>query len=349
MEAEPNQIKLLKALEERNAFIETVLQNLPIGIAVNKIDDGETTIVNKQFSETYGWPTNDLTDVSSFFKNVYPEEAYRNEIMGRVMNDIESGDPKRMMWSNITVTTQTGEQRVVNAKNIPLYDQNLMISTVTDVTNEYKQADEIRRTKANQDALINCIHDMIWSVDTNLHLITANHAFLETIELIIGEKPREGDHVLFKGFGDEQLGKWKQYYKRALTGEQFTVKDQHYNPTTQSIQYSSICLNPMINEAGDIFGVACYSQDITQNTLNILELQHRELLITQQNKQLAEIARMNAHDIRRPVASILGLIPLLKETTKLKYTKELLQYLEMATKELDTIIKRIIERTCTEN
>lgn len=345
MTAETNTAQLLKALEERNAFIETILQNLPIGVAVNTVDDGKATAVNKRFSEIYGWPDQDLADVLGFFNNLYPEEGYRNEIMTRVMGDIQSRDPERMIWNNIIITRNTGEKRIVNAKNIPLYDQNLMISTVMDVTNEYQQASEIQRTKANLRALVNGIHDIIWSVDTSMHLITANDAFVEMVKALTGEIIKEGDDVLVKEFGDERLEKWKRNYERALNGERFIVSNEHYNPITQATRYSSISLSPMTNEDGGVFGVACYSQDITQNMLNILELKERESLIIHQNEQLTEIAQINAHEIRRPVASILGLIHLLKETGGVEPTKELLQYLEKAATQLDAIIKRIIDRT----
>lgn len=261
------------------------------------------------------------------------------------MADIQSRDPERMVWNNIVITMHTGEKRIVNAKNIPLYDQNLMIATVIDVTNEYRQANEIRRTKVNLKTLINGIHDMIWSVDTRMCLITANDAFVEMVRSLTGETIKEGDSVLLKEFGDERLGKWKRNYERAFNGERFNINNEHYNPITHATRYSSISLSPMMNEDGHIFGVACYSQDITQNTLNILELKEHESLITHQNEQLIEIAQINAHEIRRPVASILGLIHLLKEADEIESTKELLQYLEKAACQLDGVIKRIIDKT----
>ncbi len=207
------------------------------------------------------------------------------------------------------------------------------------------EAEEIQRTKANLDALINCTQDLIWSVDANMRLITANYSFLEMVEAITGEPMREGDCVLFKEFGEERLEKWRQHYTRALKGERFTVHNEQYNPLKNNIRYSSISLNPMINVNGDIFGVACFSKDTTQNILNIQEIKENELRITQQNEQLHEIAEINAHEIRRPVASILGLTHLLKETGGMESNKEILQHLETAAEELDAIIKRIVDKT----
>jgi PAS domain-containing protein len=54
-------------LKNRNAFIETILNNLPIGLAVNKIADRKTIYLNDKFKEIYGWPKNAFTDVDNLF------------------------------------------------------------------------------------------------------------------------------------------------------------------------------------------------------------------------------------------------------------------------------------------
>ena len=121
-------------LKERNRFIETVLKNLPIGIAVNKTDDSKTVLLNDHFASVYGWHESDLKDVHSFFEKVYPDENNRKKVMEKIFEDMESGDPERMKWENVPITTKDGNQRFVNAQNIPIPGQNFMISTVQDVT-----------------------------------------------------------------------------------------------------------------------------------------------------------------------------------------------------------------------
>ena len=60
------------------------------------------------------------------------------------MEDINSGYPERMHWEGFMITTKTGEKRFLEARNIPLPDQNLMISIAWDIT-ERKQAEEAKR------------------------------------------------------------------------------------------------------------------------------------------------------------------------------------------------------------
>lgn len=81
-----------------------------------------------------------------------------------------------------------------------------------------------------------------------------------------------------------------------------------------------------------LLGIA---EDITERIEFIETLQER-------NKQLEEIAWLNAHEIRRPVASILGLMSLLdKDNLANPENKEIIILLEKMVKELDIVIGNI--------
>ncbi len=138
-----------KEVLRQKTFIQTVLDNLPIGVAVNAYDSGKASYMNKKFVETYGWPEEELKDIDRFFYLVYPDKEYREQIRQRVEADIKSGDPERMRWDNISIVTAKGEQRIVNSINIPLFEQNIMVSTVQDSTQSWnnKYAIEKERDK----------------------------------------------------------------------------------------------------------------------------------------------------------------------------------------------------------
>ncbi|SNS17942.1 PAS domain S-box-containing protein [Belliella buryatensis] len=157
--------------DKKSKFIEITLNNLPIGIAVNEVDSGYATLMNKQFSKIYGWPEETLTDISEFFNKVYPDPAYRKEITSRILADIESKDPNRMAWSEIEITTQKGEKRIVSAKNIPLYEQNIMISTVIDETNKVNAERALKLSNERFHYATLAISDAIWDWDMEAHTV----------------------------------------------------------------------------------------------------------------------------------------------------------------------------------
>jgi PAS domain S-box-containing protein len=145
--AEESRQKYQEDLEKRNHFIQTILDNLPIGLAVNSIDDAQAVYINKKFEQIYGWPRELIKDIGTFFQKAYPDPEYREKIMTRVLADIASGDPEKMAWDGVEITRQDGEKRVISAKNIPLHEQNLMISTVQDVTENTRLQNQLLQAR----------------------------------------------------------------------------------------------------------------------------------------------------------------------------------------------------------
>lgn len=72
------------------------------------------------------------------------------------------------------------------------------------------------------------------------------------------------------------------------------------------------------------------------------ELKEKELRILKQNEQLREIAQINSHVIRRPVATILGLMNILdKNCVYGEENLEIMEHLITSTEELDAVIRQI--------
>jgi len=145
--AELNLKEKNEELKRKNTFIQTILDNLPIGLALNDIDKGQATYMNKKFEEIYGWTSAELTSIASFFEKIYPDEEYRRRITERIIADINSGDPEKMYWENISVTRKDGSTRIVNAANIPLTEQNTMVSTVMDITMLHQIQNDLIKAK----------------------------------------------------------------------------------------------------------------------------------------------------------------------------------------------------------
>jgi diguanylate cyclase (GGDEF)-like protein/PAS domain S-box-containing protein len=136
---------LERELRRRNRFIETILDNLPIGLAVNALDMSKVGYVNARFQEIYGnWVEGSLRDAESFFERICPDARDRERIRRDVLANEGGGEYRRLQWDDIRVTGRDGLSRIVQASNIPLPEHGLMISTVQDVTDR-KLAEEALR------------------------------------------------------------------------------------------------------------------------------------------------------------------------------------------------------------
>ncbi|MEN9572061.1 MAG: Phytochrome-like protein cph1 [Bacteroidota bacterium] len=147
-----------------------------------------------------------------------------------------------------------------------------LVGVLKDITEDKLQQEEILRIKSNYESLINNINDLIWSIDEHYCLITANNAFLNSIKLSTGKVPLPGENILNKEYGPEINNRWKKYYQRALSGEAFNTKEEVHIPGMTKKSYVAISINPMYNQHGEITGVACFAKDITEDTLNLLQL-----------------------------------------------------------------------------
>lgn len=89
------------------------------------------------------------------------------------------------------------------------------------------------------------------------------------------------------------------------------------------------------------------SQELVVTQSQYEELKQHELKILKQNETLRQIAWQQSHEVRGPVANILGLIDIIRtdKTLKPEGIEECLTYLFQATKELDKIIHKIVEKS----
>ncbi len=141
-----SRIQAEKTLREREEFIRTVLDNLPVGVAVNTVSpDVRFEYMNELFPRLYGTNREAMTAPEGFWEAAYPEPEFRGKIHGMVMADCASGSSERMCWADVPITRQD-ETRFVTARNIPLPDTNLMISTVWDVTERKMAEEELRKS-----------------------------------------------------------------------------------------------------------------------------------------------------------------------------------------------------------
>jgi signal transduction histidine kinase len=124
-------------------------------------------------------------------------------------------------------------------------------------------------------------------------------------------------------------------YQVALTGT--TVKYEREVKYLNETIWWFVTFEPGYNQEGEIIGISYNAYDITERKLH-------EQQIMAQNNSLKNIAHIQSHELRRPVASILGLMELFK-SNNYQATKEELLMMEYAAKELDDKIRNIVTFT----
>jgi len=120
----------------------------------------------------------------------------------------------------------------------------------------------IRSDQQNLNSLINTTSDEIWSFDTNYCLLSFNEAYKDSVKSKYGMEAVSGASVLGEGQSKRKIF-WILLYDRALTGVQIR-EETYYNNPDGTITYYEIRINPILDDAGLVKGVACFATDITE-------------------------------------------------------------------------------------
>ncbi|MDN4164883.1 transporter substrate-binding domain-containing protein [Cytophagales bacterium LB-30] len=216
-----------------------------------------------------------------------------------------------------------------------------IIGAIDDRTTELEKEAQLLFEKNNTEALINNTHDLIWSVDTKLRLLSANKPYINYIRKITGLHTKLGDPVLvYNGLSTQEVITWQKYYDIALSGKTIT-KEIHLEANQHEAEkWIEVTFNP-IYKYTSVIGVAVNARDIT-------ERKKYTLAIEKQNSKLKEIAWIQSHEVRAPLARIMSIAMLIAETPPEEALfAELLHQLTESTHELDTIVYAISERAET--
>lgn len=266
-----------------------ILKASPVPTAVFRVDNRYSLILaNTAYTNLFGIQDADILNKSVFEIFLSDDIQVKGDFIPGVVQSLqkvfESGSPDRICNAELSIHSRDSsvtERLCIDLENTPVKEDGV-VKYICQSVLQYQDpglpfrptgAAETLRTKINQEALINSSDDLIWSVDTDFKIITANRAFLSSLKNATGRDLQEGDSVLDDVFSDDIRTTWKGYYDRTLRGDHFTVKEEVFNSLKNRIDYSVVSFSPMRNEQGEIFGAACYSKDITNDTLVMIDLQ----------------------------------------------------------------------------
>ena len=328
-----NSKNLIKGQKEQ---FDSILSTLSDAIWSIRADTLELIYANQAFYTLFGFSPEEMTaDIDPFFSLIHPDDQmnFRRSMQGVTY----AGSAKVEYRYNHRDGTQKILQAHVSLIKGSEGKPDTLNGVTVDVTNERTLQDKIRKSEQNLLATINNTKDLIWSVNTNLEIIFCNKPYQEYIYQLSRTIPRPGDYVLGEWGSDSFINQRKNDYNRALAGESFiTVMEENFNG---AILYKEFSNNPILDHDGKIIGVNCIARDISEQRRQFMKIQ-------EQNEKLIEIAWIQSHKVRSPVAKILGLAELFDyEANGNENNCEILEMMKSSTKELDSIIKEVVEKT----
>ncbi|MCS6821719.1 MAG: PAS domain S-box protein [Microscillaceae bacterium] len=201
---------------------------------------------------------------------------------------------------------------------------------VTEVDKRKRAEDKLKQSEYILRAIYHSTSEGIVFIDKNLKIQYCNQVIRELTKKNFGREAQPGDNPL--DFIVPSLKKeFETYYQTVLQGK--SIRTEKFDGK----EWWLFSLFPVYDREHNFVG-------ITHNVKNITERKQNELKIIAQNEILKQVAWKQSHEVRRPVANILGLINLINEERHSEYFDTYLNLLEKVATELDQIIRHIVEQ-----
>ncbi len=234
-----------------------------------------------------------------------------------------------------------------NAEILPLENQNkfeglvfkndLVTFLSSKSTNQEKQLqrndEEIKKSEEILNAIYNSTHSVRFLVSPDYTILFFNKTADEKTGLP-HNKFKIGDNIInyAKDILNTTDSNFKSDFDAALQGE-YVVRENEIQHHDHLLWFKTEYY-PVYTD-NKLIVVSISSRDISERKKN-------EIFIKKQNDALSDIIFFQSHEVRRPVANILGIISILDKSNLSKENKNQIELLDISVKELDNIIKTIV-------
>lgn len=328
------------AIQRNDATLQKINQNLnnKLKAIIDSTTDGNVLIspdfkvliankmAQKRVKEIYG-------------KQLKEGDDFKQYIIKGTEDDFMTDFKKALKGESVKVEKELfiehGATIWIEAYYFPVYNHlNELIGVTfnsTDITERKKTEEKLKQSEYMLNAIYDSSTDANSFISTDYKILYMNRVAIQMIEDVFQKTPQIGDDY-FDYLLPKLHHKFRKNFEKICQGE--TIIEEEENKQ-QWFQFSSF---PVYDAQGKLVGIA-------DNVRNITDKKLSEIHIQKQNKRLADIAWNQAHEVRRHVANILGLISILRMSESEEEMNTYLDLLEQTGKELDIIIHKIVDYT----
>jgi PAS domain S-box-containing protein len=311
--AELERLESEAALRASEAFIKAVMDNLPIGVAVNSVNASvDFSYMNDNFPAMYRTTREALSVPDNFWNAVYEDPVIREEMRTRVLEDLASGDPARAHWEDVPLSRKGETTTYINACDTPFPGTPLMISSVWDVTERKQVEDELTGQKALFEAIFTCIPDAVVYTNVDREVLGINSAFTVIFGFSIDDLA--GKKTAFFYESPEEYELQGKIRFNLTAAERALPYEVNYRRKDGSIFPGETLGTAIKTASGEVMGYIGIIRDITERKQAekekyTLEQQFQQ---TQKLESLGVLAGGIAHDFNNILAIIVGYCGLTK-------------------------------------
>jgi PAS domain S-box-containing protein len=221
-----------------------------------------------------------------------------------------------------------------------LHDENVkaFIINFHNITARKKAEQLQRKSEANLRAIFDNTRIAYILLDSQLKIISYNNRSQDYFEKEFKKQLREGETITVY-FPDERGGLMNERFERALQGEVLNYQS-NFKQADGSLNWYNVEMLPVLHDHDEAMGLIITLEDITERKNIEIDKEKMTSDLLQHNKNLEQFAYIISHNLRSPVANIIGLSNLIQSSPGMSDSdfNRCMEGLALSVKKLDDII-----------
>ena len=317
-------------LRRQKEHLDRILGSIPEIVWSRRADDYTLVYINKACETIYGYTAEELIGTPGvLLDGIHPEDK---DAMQYIMDTINTTGKAVLQYRIVsrdgTVKTLHNEAVLVKGDET---QPDMIVGVAIDLTEQKELQRAIEKEKNHLRSIINNTKDIIWSISKDMKIMGGNYAFWRRIKQLTGK-----DHIEEIEADDYPPGifdEWQDYFKQGFEQGGFTIVTEEEQDGKKVIE--EVSFSPIIEQDGEISGLSCIAHDITDTYNYTREIQA-------QNKRLKEIALWQSHQVRGPLATIMGLVLLFdNKNPNNTINAKIIRDIQQVAEDLDENIRKI--------
>lgn len=196
-----------------------------------------------------------------------------------------------------------------------------------------KKENELRSILDNSD-------NLIWLVNREYAVREMNSGFEQAWQLSFNKELERGSSILDQMENPKEKNTWRKRYDKVFAGKSFSFTEE-YEMGPQVLTFETNAYP--IRENDKVIAAAMFSRNITDRLAYEQELKNKNMALQQVNEELDSFVYSASHDLKAPLASIQGLIGLVRHEKDMEERVEYYNMMDKSIKRLDQFIRDIID------
>jgi len=223
------------------------------------------------------------------------------------------------------------------------YQENgntLGYAIVEDISKRKRDEETIKASQANLLTILDNADSGYVLYNSRLGIVSFNTLAQQFATVLYAKKLEEGNYLL-DYFPGERHQPLLDVTARVMNGENICYEREFTDANGEAKWMEAKWINVKDSE-GKSWGFILASKDITENKLAAIERERVNKELLQRNKAMEQFTNITSHNLRAPVANIIGLVELIEEMPMGEEEKrEMLDGILLSARNLDMVITDI--------